>query len=370
MPRQRAWIADVWARKDVRDALAAASPALCRQVEAVVSGACTEPRRVRRTVLSLVSYLLRWQRRATPFGLFAGVAPVGTAHEPSVAWGGKHQVSARPDGEWLTDVISRLDQCRELRERLHVVANDTGQARGDRFVAPGPPADGRARHMAPLEVSVRRTRPVAAALEEARTPIRYGELCARLARLFPTAGEDRIRAVLDGLIDQNLLVSSLWPPMTCLDTLGYVCAELDAVRAQGIDAIAPLVAELRTIRDDLAERSPGALAESSRDSVVERLWSCDPQPPRRVAATRSRTTTPWFCSGVAILSHPGGWLPHLSRVHAASRCGVAILSHPGGWLPQHLKCANTTLLGDAHDSKKGESSQADTNLLENPPVNP
>ena len=36
---------------------------------------------------------------------------------------------------------------------------------------------------------------------------------------------------------------------------------------------------------------------------------CDPQPPRRVAATRSRTTTPWFCSGVAILSHPGGWLP-------------------------------------------------------------
>ncbi len=271
VPRQRAWIADVWARKDVRDALAAASPALCRQVEAVVSGACTEPRRVRRTVLSLVSYLLRWQRRATPFGLFAGVAPVGTAHEPSVAWGGKHQVSARPDGEWLTDVISRLDQCRELRERLHVVANDTGQARGDRFVAPGPPADGRARHMAPLEVSVRRTRPVAAALEEARTPVRYGELCARLARLFPTAGEDRIRAVLDGLIDQNLLVSSLWPPMTCLDTLGYVCAELDAVRAQGIDAIAPLVAELRTIRDDLAERSPGALAESSRDSVVERM---------------------------------------------------------------------------------------------------
>jgi len=37
---------------------------------------------------------------------------------------------------------------------------------------------------------------------------------------------------------------------------------------------------------------------------------------------------------------------------------------------KHLKCTNTTLLGDAHDSKKGESSQADTNLLENPPVNP
>src|SRR5690606_13631249 len=195
------------------------------------------------------------------------------------------QVSARPDGEWLTDVISRLDQCRELRERLRVVANDTGQARGDRFVAPGPPADGRARHMAPLEVSVRRTRPVAAALEEARTPIRYGGLCARLARLFPTAGEDRIRAVLDGLTDQNLLVSSLWPPMTCLDTLGYGCAASAAPRPQGADAVAPLGADRRTIRDALAERSPGALAESSRDFVVERLWSYDPQPHRRVAAT-------------------------------------------------------------------------------------
>ncbi|MEY9211792.1 hypothetical protein NI17_008725 [Thermobifida halotolerans] len=49
---------------------------------------------------------------------------------------------------------------------------------------------------------------------------------------------------------------------------------------------------------------------------------------------------------------------------------VAILSHPGGWLPQCLKCANTSPLGDAHDPKRNESSQADTNLLENLPADP
>ena len=71
----RRWLEDLWRRQEVRDALTAASPVLCRQVAQVTAGECHDPRQVRRVTLSVASYLLRWQRRATPFGLFAGIAP-------------------------------------------------------------------------------------------------------------------------------------------------------------------------------------------------------------------------------------------------------------------------------------------------------
>ncbi|MCY9784958.1 lantibiotic dehydratase family protein [Nocardiopsis sp. EMB25] len=266
----KAWAARVWARNEVRDAMGMASPALCRRIEDVLSGECPDERRARKALVSLASYLLRWQRRPTPFGLFAGVAVVQVTNAPRVVWGGDHQVLLRTDAEWLTDVIDRLHRCRELRHRLRVVTNDTARARGDRIVAPGPPTNGRTHHMAPIEVSVRRTGPVTAALEIADSPFPYAELRARLAERFPTAGDDRIAAVLDGLLTQNLLITSLWPPMTHLDTLGHVCAELDSVGAHDIDEIAPLVKDLYAVRDDLTGHGTTASAPE-RAHLVERM---------------------------------------------------------------------------------------------------
>jgi hypothetical protein len=69
------WLAAVWARGEVREALAWTSPALCGQVEALLAAASSPPARIRRAALSVASYLLRWQRRPTPFALFAGVGP-------------------------------------------------------------------------------------------------------------------------------------------------------------------------------------------------------------------------------------------------------------------------------------------------------
>src|SRR5438874_7884732 len=79
----RAWLAKVWARPEVREALCSASPVLGARLDQLV-GAEIGPRSVkdvRRAVVSVASYLLRWQRRATPFGMFAGVvaAAVGPA---------------------------------------------------------------------------------------------------------------------------------------------------------------------------------------------------------------------------------------------------------------------------------------------------
>ncbi|MGH3830399.1 MAG: lantibiotic dehydratase [Pseudonocardiaceae bacterium] len=50
-------------------------------------GRVPRPRRVRRVVESVVQYLLRLTSRATPFGLFAGVAAARIGSTTSFHWG-------------------------------------------------------------------------------------------------------------------------------------------------------------------------------------------------------------------------------------------------------------------------------------------
>ncbi|WP_367138431.1 MULTISPECIES: lantibiotic dehydratase [Streptomyces] len=265
-----AWLAAVWRRDEVRDALSAASPALYRQVAEVVAGERSEVRQVRRTVISLVSYLLRWRERPTPFGLFAGIAAAHVSDVPKAMWGPRHRTALRADAQWLASVIASLHQHPQLIERLSVVANGAGQIRGDRYVAPASPTGEHAEALAPLEVSVRHTRPVAAALEAALEPITYSELRTLLAERFPAAPAGRIDAMLGGLVAQNILITSLWAPMTCLDSFGHVCATLDAAKADSIPGIADLVRELYAIRDELAGPVP-ADAWASISGVAERM---------------------------------------------------------------------------------------------------
>jgi lantibiotic biosynthesis protein len=96
-----AWLGRQWSRPEVREAFTVASPDLAARVRQILAPDA-EPTAVavRRAVLTTASYLLRWQRRATPFGPFAGVttATVG----PAVAKiGDGHRAIARADADWL-----------------------------------------------------------------------------------------------------------------------------------------------------------------------------------------------------------------------------------------------------------------------------
>jgi lantibiotic biosynthesis protein len=266
----REWLAGVWRREEIRAALSAASPALCRQINDLLLVDGARPRHLRRCVLSVASYLLRWQGRPTPFGAFAGTAPVTVGGTPGVSWGDEHQTVLRADADWISAITLRLEGCPALLERLPVVANDTGHVRGDWYVTPGRPADGDAMLMAPVEVSVRHSRPVAAALEAARGPVRYGRLRDRLATLFTAATVHQIEGLLSGLVAQQVLITSLWAPMTSMDALGHLCAELEAVDALAIPEICDLVRQLQMVRDELA--SPCRPATwSAGAGLVERM---------------------------------------------------------------------------------------------------
>jgi thiopeptide-type bacteriocin biosynthesis protein len=247
---QAAWLARIWERDEVRAALAAASPALCEQITGILAGGQTDRPSAGRVLLAVASYLLRWQRRSTPFGLFAGTCLATTGGASQVQLHGQHAV-VRPDVAWLGDVIAGLERNRDLLARLDVMASDAATARGERVSAPGPVTDGIGQELAPAEVSVRGTQPVLFALDAAREPVAAGKLAAELCGQFPHAGMARAAELIDGLIAQGLMVTSLRAPMTCTDPLGYVCDRLQSVHAEDIAGAAAAASGLREVRDTL-----------------------------------------------------------------------------------------------------------------------
>ncbi|MFI1933806.1 lantibiotic dehydratase [Streptomyces sp. NPDC020330] len=274
----RGWLNRIWQREDFRSALELATPVLSDAIEAVVRGRQTDPRQVRRTALSTVSYLLRWQHRPTPHGLFAGTAPVSVGPRASARWRDKHRAVIRPDAEWVTDMVLRLQRTPALLKRLPLVANNAARARGDRLVAPGPPSDGHAVLLAPVEISVRNARPVAAAVDAAYTPIPYSGLHGDLRARFPQATPEKIDALLASLVEQQFLITSLWAPMTTVDAFQHLCRELDRLQADNIPEVRDLVHELYALRDELSAHQP-TLSDTSVSTVATRMRALTPVTP-------------------------------------------------------------------------------------------
>lgn len=262
-----AWLAEQWTRPDVREAISMASPALAARVDQLlVSGARdATAAAVRRAVLATVSYLLRWQRRTTPFGLFAAVttATVGPA---SGKIGDRHRATARVDGEWLTLVVDSLEACRELRPRLSVAADNARFVRDGRVIVAARPQPGQRSPGLPRETSTRDTRPVRLALTHAVRPIRFDQLVARIADEVPRVAIGTIEDMVHGLVDGGFLITGLRPPMTAVDGLAHVIATLEAEGAAELSEVTPTLDRLRSVHEQLTRHN--TLADPSEATRI------------------------------------------------------------------------------------------------------
>lgn len=270
----RAWLARLWRRAEVQTALRVASPVLAAQIDTIVAGSDVDPRQVRRVLTTTSSYLRRWQRRATPFGLFAGVAAASTASPAQVRLGDEHQLAVRADARWVGEIIEGLERRRDVLPRLSVVVNNAGFIRGDRFVVPARPDESQPQRGAALDSSIRRTRAVASALAGAATPVSVAELADRVSAQFPDTDPDTISRLLAELVASRALVTNLRAPMTTLDPLAHLVAELEAAGAQDLPDVAKMIDELTAIRDELTSlRSWASLADHAPalDDAAERM---------------------------------------------------------------------------------------------------
>ncbi|MFH9826462.1 lantibiotic dehydratase [Streptomyces bobili] len=250
--RWQAWLRDVWSMTEVADTIEQASPLLAQQINTLCSAARPETRQLRRAVVSVMRYVLRMTGRATPNGLFAGIAPASFGTQAGWTWGEWHRTVVRADGDWIADLIARAEAIPELLRNLGVVANNTAYVRGDRLIVPYPPRSRRTEDNPAAEVSLRYTAAVRVAIDAAASPVPISTVVGRVRTELPDVARDRVERLVASLIQRGILISSLHAPSSSLDVLDHLVEQ-----AQAADAppAAVLVTDLRAVRDAIAQHN-------------------------------------------------------------------------------------------------------------------
>ncbi len=208
------WLTLAWRLPGFAAAVSSAAPQLAAQISSAVTGDPVPRQRLRRLTESAIRYLLRWTTRATPFGSFAGIAPVRFGDRAAVRIGDEHQLVTRPDGQFIAEHATRAETDLDVLRTVAVVTNTLGYQRGDRWVVPCARTDGERR----WDAEVRLTGPVRAAIDAARSPAGFAGLAATIAGPADAAAAEQLLA---GLVQTGVLLSELRPAMTVTDPAGY-----------------------------------------------------------------------------------------------------------------------------------------------------
>ncbi|MET8605662.1 lantibiotic dehydratase [Streptomyces rubiginosohelvolus] len=218
---RRTWLEKVWTDDRLADAVRHASPSLGSTIDTLVGGPTADAESVRQAVGALAGYALRAVNRPTPFGLFAGIAEGSFGAETQADWGTGHTVVASAGARWLADVVDRLADAPEVRTRVCVVANNAARVSGNRLVVPWRRRRQGEDGTAVRYTSLRYTEVVRALLAVTASPLPYQEAVGKAAA-ESGCRRDRAAAVLDQLIEQHAVLTTLTPPTTVTDQLGHL----------------------------------------------------------------------------------------------------------------------------------------------------
>lgn len=218
------------------EAVAVSSQSLFDRVSALLAGELGDPADRKRAAAALTRYRLRMAGRATPFGLFAGVAAARFGEGPAkVRLGTAHRRSVRPDMGWLLAVVAELESRPEVLAGLRVAANGLGFFRGDRLVLPylpdlrtEPGTSGGEDRLELREVTLLATPPLRTALEYATRPVAYPELVERIGQTYPQAPAELVHGLLAQLVAEGALLTDLRPELETEDPLAHVADRLPA----------------------------------------------------------------------------------------------------------------------------------------------
>ncbi|MFG2480747.1 lantibiotic dehydratase [Streptomyces fagopyri] len=264
----RAFLSAVHRHPVLCEAVALASPALGDLLGRVARGEQLRRGHLRKAAVSATRYVIRAGTRSTPFGLFAGVAPVAFGESASVRVGPDHVKHGRPGGAWLAGLLSSLERRPEVLRALDLVTNDALVAKGGGLHVPLQSASGwRSGALASGRVVVRAQPFVLEAVAAARRPIGFGDLRDRLSDAFPDVAVSRVEDALARLVRSGVLLTSLRPPLDAdpLDHLRRQLAGLPGLR---------IVEPLRAAFADYG-RTPVGQGYPALRSAVEPVGSAD-----------------------------------------------------------------------------------------------
>ncbi|MDQ3982734.1 MAG: lantibiotic dehydratase family protein, partial [Actinomycetota bacterium] len=198
------------ARPEVRDAVFVASPRIAELLDRWLR----EPAESadRKVEHALVRYFSRMTARATPFGLFAGCSSgrIGDRTVLELGDRGDYRRHTRLDMEYLSALVDELERDAEVRALLEYRPNSSLYSRGGKlsYAEARTNEGGRTHYLVAVEDSeyLRRT------LERASSGARPHELAEAL--VDGDVSLDEARSFVEELIDSQVLVSELTPPVT------------------------------------------------------------------------------------------------------------------------------------------------------------
>lgn len=261
--RLRERIRGLLARPDVREAVFVASPDLDARLD--VWRRTPDSEDGRRIEQTLVRYLARMAGRATPFGLFAGcsVGAIGPDSRLEVGEGCRRHT--RLDMDYVAALAESLANAPDLRPSLRFRPNSSLHrvAGRIRYREVRREEKGWAHKRCAVELPDY----LEVALRRAAGGATPAELVAALREHDPLASEAEASEYVGELIDQQLLVSELAPPITGVEPIHELIRKLRPHAAGSVAAT-----RLESVRDRLAKfdaHGPGVSPQGYREVADE-----------------------------------------------------------------------------------------------------
>lgn len=214
----------------IREAIAISSLPLLQALPNLTNQ--EHPRKQDQAVKGFLRYLLRMTSRPTPFGLFSGVTygNFGERYAFGLQPVAAHTKRARPDMEWLLKVLSDLESRFDIIKQLKVSLNALAYPAGSRLYLPYLTKYGvktKSNAASAMESSsVRLTPAVKQVMELTRQPIPFCELALKLHSQFSDTSLEQINQFLWQLVQQEIIISDLRPPLMTASPLDYVLRRL------------------------------------------------------------------------------------------------------------------------------------------------
>lgn len=260
--RLRRWVAD----PVVREALFIASPVLDESLPVWLSEPESEwGQKVERT---LVRYFLRMAGRATPFGLFAGLAMGRFGEHTRLKVSRREELSrhTRLDMDYVCSLVEKVRREPEVRGALRYVPNSSlyRAANQLRYMEVRYRERERSYHLVAVEPSPY----LEATLERARATATVEDLAQALASADPDVSVEEARGFVEELIDAQLLVSTWGPPLTGPEPVPYLLEQ-----ARAVPSLARVSEHLGAVQQDLSaiDSSPPGIAPERYRQVAQRL---------------------------------------------------------------------------------------------------
>lgn len=268
----RARLGRLLQRPEVREALFVASPSLYESL--ALWEREPESEHGEKVERSVVRYLARMAGRPTPFGLFAGysVGEVGQGTRLRLGPRSAYQRHTRLDMDYACLLAEALARAPELRPHIpHRPSTSLYRASGRLRYAEGRLVKkARSYHL----VAIEPTEYLEATLTRAQAGARPEALARELVERDPEISLAEATEYVEELINSQLLVSELSPPVTGQEALPALLSQL-----RRLPTAAPFVEALSPVQDALEQLDRGGLGAPSEQYLgVARMLSGLPAP--------------------------------------------------------------------------------------------